>query len=109
MAPRMAAVALRMATLKIMIVAWMIVEWPRMMAMMNCANVNHAKVSGLANVRCNCWPFVQTSLSVKSTALTSTKVGASMCSVRGKSKRKEWSSWSPLNPVKFPWLVVTSS
>ena len=48
---RIAGMALRMAAmaLRIMIVAWMIVEWPRRIAMMNHANVNH-----LAEVRCNC-------------------------------------------------------
>jgi hypothetical protein len=60
----------------------MIVEWPPRIAMMNHGNVNH-----LANVRCNCWPFLQTSLSAKSSAMTGTKVGASTCSVRGKYKR----------------------
>jgi hypothetical protein len=88
LALRMVAVALSMATLalRIMIVSWMIVEWPPRIAMINHANVND-DIRGLADVRCNCWPFVQTSLSARSTAMTGNKVGASTCSARGKYKR----------------------
>jgi hypothetical protein len=49
--------------------------------------MNHANVNYVGDVRCNCWPFVQTSLSAKSTAMTGSKVGASTCSARGKYKR----------------------
>jgi hypothetical protein len=84
LALRMVAVALSMATLALRI---MIVEWPPRIAMINHANVNDADMRGLADVRCNCWPFVQTSLSVRSTAMTGNKVGASTCSARGKYKR----------------------
>lgn len=49
--------------------------------------MNHANVNHLANVRCNYWTSVQTSLFTKSTASTGTKVDVSMCSAREKYKR----------------------
>jgi hypothetical protein len=80
---RIAGMALRMVAVALRI---MIVEWPRRIA--TSANVNHTNMSALANVRCNCWPSVQTSLYVKSMASTIAKVGASItCSARGKYKR----------------------
>jgi hypothetical protein len=85
MALRMAGMALRMAgmALRMAVVALRMAAVALRTAMMIVYHIfNH-----LANVRCNCWPFVQTSLSAKSLAMTGSILGTSMCSLRGKYKR----------------------
>jgi hypothetical protein len=58
------------------------------------------------HVRCNCWPFVQTSLSAKSSAMTGSTQGASTCSARGKYKRYILATLYYIYYMLYAWYIL---